>query len=214
MTGSLQWICFNSTFYIQIAIFHQFRYHKYLWKNMNWKVHIYLYRTGLKIVAEIRILEAHDRFLPSRLAQTLTVKPDRLDGSVMSGNSRFLKLKRSSMPGKMPKLGVLMDSLISTSSWVFAIWYTWPKCSGWYLYSEMISERLWITCCNDNFKHICFKSCPTFVQESYLKCRPEYQNTGGHQRVGQKCSYRHQINQVLQIKEESHDSCMKSERKL
>jgi len=50
----------------------------------------------------------------------LTMKPDMLEGSVMVGRSIVLKLNRSSMPGRIPMLGVLMVSLISISSCVFA----------------------------------------------------------------------------------------------
>lgn len=60
-------------------------------------------------------------FIPSRLAQMLTVKPERLEGSVMSGKISVLKLKRSSMPGRILMLGVLMVSLISISSCVLAM---------------------------------------------------------------------------------------------
>lgn len=60
-------------------------------------------------------------FIPSRLVQTLTVKPERLEGSVMSGKSIVLKLKRSSMPGRIPMLGVLMVMHISMSSCVLAV---------------------------------------------------------------------------------------------
>lgn len=83
-------------------------------------------------------------FLPSRLVQMLTVNPDRLEGSVMSGKSRFLKLKRSSTPGRIPMLGVLMVSLISMSSCVLAMWYVWENCSGWYLWTLFYTSGLWI----------------------------------------------------------------------
>lgn len=58
---------------------------------------------------------------PMREAQMLTVKPDSVDGSGLLGNRRVLKLSLSSTPGRMPILGVLMLSLCSTSSCVFAI---------------------------------------------------------------------------------------------
>lgn len=58
---------------------------------------------------------------PMREAQMLTVKPDSVDGSGLLGNRRVLRLNLSATPGRMPMLGVLMLSLCSTSSWVFAI---------------------------------------------------------------------------------------------
>lgn len=115
------------------------------------------------------------RFIPRRLAQTLTVKPDRLDGSVMSGNSRFLKLKRSSMPGKIPKLGVLMDSLISMSSCVFATWYIWLKCSGWYLHNKMMDSMLVMAISNLNafaLKHV-VRSCKKVIVNADLSTRTQ-----------------------------------------
>lgn len=59
----------------------------------------------------------------------LTVKPESLDGSGMSGNSRVLKLNRSSRPGSMVILGLL--SLSSASSGELDI--ARPGRSGWYL---------------------------------------------------------------------------------
>lgn len=57
--------------------------------------------------------------LPRIEAQTLTVKPESLDGSGLSGNSRVLKLNRSSRPGSMFILGLL--SLRSPSSGELAV---------------------------------------------------------------------------------------------
>lgn len=59
----------------------------------------------------------------------LTVNPESLDGSGMSGNSRILKLNLSSRPGSMFILGLL--SLSSASSCELLI--TRLGCSGWYL---------------------------------------------------------------------------------
>ena len=71
--------------------------------------------------------------LPMTEAHMLTAKPDSVDGSLLSGNKRVLKLNLSSIPGRMPILGALMPSLSSTSSWVLAMWYATLGCSGWYL---------------------------------------------------------------------------------
>lgn len=67
--------------------------------------------------------------LPRTEAHTLTVKPESLDGSGLSGNSRVLKLNLSSRPGSMFILGLL--SLSSASSGELAI--TRLGRSGWYL---------------------------------------------------------------------------------
>lgn len=67
--------------------------------------------------------------LPRSEAHTLTVKPESLDGSGLSGNSRVLKLNLSSRPGSMFMLGLL--SLSSASSGELAV--TRLGRSGWYL---------------------------------------------------------------------------------
>lgn len=59
--------------------------------------------------------------LPMTEAQMLTMKPDSADGSGLAGNRRVLKLNLSSISGRMPTLRLLMLSLSSTSSCVFAI---------------------------------------------------------------------------------------------
>lgn len=67
--------------------------------------------------------------LPRTEAHMLTVKPERLDGSGLSGNSSVLKLNLSSRPGSMFILGLL--SLSSASSGKLAIIRLGR--SGWYL---------------------------------------------------------------------------------
>lgn len=54
--------------------------------------------------------------IPRRKTQTLTVKPDSLDGVGLSGNSKVLKLSLSSIPGRM------LPSFNSISSWLLTIW--------------------------------------------------------------------------------------------
>lgn len=70
---------------------------------------------------------------PMTEVQTLTVKPDSVDGSGLSGKRTVLKLSLSSIPGRMSILGVLTLSLSSTSSWADVRSYTRLGCSGWYL---------------------------------------------------------------------------------
>lgn len=81
-----------------------------------------------------RHITGKDRLLPIRLAETFTISPENLEGSMFLGESMAFK-ENFSASGKKPvwESLLLTNSLWSTwssSSVVLAIWYTVLGCSG------------------------------------------------------------------------------------